>query len=137
MSPLTQLTWVWASTGRQWRTEQPCVLQCMRSQRVRHDLVTEQWTTTYKLFCYQHENTIPIFTYWNIYDIILSLKYCLCTLWYIVVVFSRKKVLFFEAHVVQIPNSVIFRGAIIGQFTYTVYFYQELWRFWYLIKLII
>ena len=28
--------------GRQYRTEKPGVLQSMRSQRVRHDLATEQ-----------------------------------------------------------------------------------------------
>ena len=33
---------VWASSGRQWRTEKPGVLPSMGSQRVRHDLVTEQ-----------------------------------------------------------------------------------------------
>ena len=35
-------TWVWASSGRWWRTEQHRVLQSMRSQRVEHDWVTEQ-----------------------------------------------------------------------------------------------
>ena len=43
---LTQWTWVWANSGRWWRTEKSGVLQSMGSQRVRHDLVTEQqwWT---------------------------------------------------------------------------------------------
>ena len=36
----TQWTWVWASSGRWWRTGKPDVLQSMGSQRVRHD-----WTT--------------------------------------------------------------------------------------------
>ena len=40
-SPI-QWTWVWADSGRWWRTGKPGVLQSMGSQRVRHDLVTEQ-----------------------------------------------------------------------------------------------
>ena len=35
-------TWVWANSRRWWRTEEPGVLQSMGSQRVGHDLVTEQ-----------------------------------------------------------------------------------------------
>ena len=42
MALLTQWTWVWANSGRQWRTGKPGVLQSMGSQRVRHDLVTEK-----------------------------------------------------------------------------------------------
>ena len=42
MASLTQWTWVWASSGRWWWTGKPGVLQSMRSQRVGHDLVTEQ-----------------------------------------------------------------------------------------------
>ena len=41
MASLTQWTWVWANSGRQWRTEEPGVLRSM-GQRVRHDLATEQ-----------------------------------------------------------------------------------------------
>ena len=41
MVSLTQWTWVWANSGRQWRTGEPGVLQSMGSQRVEHDLVTE------------------------------------------------------------------------------------------------
>ena len=32
----------WANFGRQWRTEKPGMLQCLESQKVGHDLVTEQ-----------------------------------------------------------------------------------------------
>ena len=39
---LTQWTWVWANSRRQWRTEKPGILQFVGSQRVRHDLETEQ-----------------------------------------------------------------------------------------------
>ena len=42
MVSLTQWTWVWANSGRWWRIGKPAVLQCMRSQRVRHDWATEQ-----------------------------------------------------------------------------------------------
>ena len=39
---LTQWTWVWANSGRWWRTGKPWVLQFMGLQRVRHDLATGQ-----------------------------------------------------------------------------------------------
>ena len=42
MASPTQWTWVWASSGRWWWTGRTGVLQSMRSQRVGHDLVTEQ-----------------------------------------------------------------------------------------------
>ena len=42
MTSLTQWTWVWANSGRQWRTEEPGRLQCMGSQRVGHDRANEQ-----------------------------------------------------------------------------------------------
>ena len=41
MASPTQWTWVWASSGRQWRTGKPGVLQSMRSLRVRRDWATE------------------------------------------------------------------------------------------------
>ena len=42
MASLTQRTWVWANSGRQWRTGGPGVLQAMGSQRVSHESVTER-----------------------------------------------------------------------------------------------
>ena len=39
---LAQWTWVWANSESWWRTEKPGVLQFIRSQRVRHNLGTEQ-----------------------------------------------------------------------------------------------
>ena len=42
MASPTQWTWVWASSGRWWRTGKPGVLQSMGLQRVRHAWVTEQ-----------------------------------------------------------------------------------------------
>ena len=37
-----QWTWVWASSGKQWRTGKPGMLQSMGWQRVGHDLATDQ-----------------------------------------------------------------------------------------------
>ena len=37
MASPTQWTWVWASSGRRWRTGKPGMLQSTKSQRVRHD----------------------------------------------------------------------------------------------------
>ena len=42
MASLTQWTWVWANSGRWWRTGKPGMLQSMGSQRVGHDWATEQ-----------------------------------------------------------------------------------------------
>ena len=44
MASLTQWTWVWANSQRQWRTEEPGTLQFMGSQRVGHDLGTKEQT---------------------------------------------------------------------------------------------
>ena len=43
MASLTQWTWIWANSGRWWRTGNPSMLQSVGSQKVRHD-----WTTTSK-----------------------------------------------------------------------------------------
>ena len=42
MASLTQWTWVWANSRRQWKTGKPGVLWSMVLQRVRHDWMTEQ-----------------------------------------------------------------------------------------------
>ena len=42
MVSTTQQTWVWASSGRWWRTGEPRMLQFMGSQRVGHNWATEQ-----------------------------------------------------------------------------------------------
>ena len=42
MASPTQWTWIWASSGRWWRTGKPGVLQSMGSQKVGHEWVTEQ-----------------------------------------------------------------------------------------------
>ena len=41
MASLIRWMWVWASSGRLWRTGKPGVLQSMGSQRVGHDWATE------------------------------------------------------------------------------------------------
>ena len=42
IASLNQWTWIWANSGRWWRTEEPGVIQSMGSQRVGYDLVTER-----------------------------------------------------------------------------------------------
>ena len=42
VASLTQWTWVWANSGRKWRTGKPGTPQFMGSQRGGHDLVTKQ-----------------------------------------------------------------------------------------------
>ena len=42
MASSTQWTWVWANSGRQWRTGKPGMLQSMGLQRVQHEWATEQ-----------------------------------------------------------------------------------------------
>ena len=39
MASLTRWTWVWANSGRWWRTGEPGVLQSMGLQRIGHNLV--------------------------------------------------------------------------------------------------
>ena len=52
MSPLTQWTWVWASSGSWWWTEKPGMLQSMGLWRLRHDWVTELNWELYTMFCF-------------------------------------------------------------------------------------
>ena len=50
MASLTRWTWVWANSGRHWRTGKPGVLQFMGWQRVGHDWATElNWTDKIKI----------------------------------------------------------------------------------------
>ena len=42
MASPTQWTWIWTNSGRWWRTEESGMLQSMGSQRVGHNLATEQ-----------------------------------------------------------------------------------------------
>ena len=41
MASPTQWTWIWASSGRQWRTEEAGTMQSIGSQRVGHDLLSD------------------------------------------------------------------------------------------------
>ena len=47
MASPTQVTWVWTSSGSQWWTGRPGMLQSMGLQRVRHDWETELKSTLY------------------------------------------------------------------------------------------
>ena len=42
IASLTQMTWIWTNSRRQWKAGEPGMLQFMGSQRVRCDLDTEQ-----------------------------------------------------------------------------------------------
>ena len=52
MASLTQWTWVWANSGRWWRTGNPGVLWSMRVQRVGHDLTTNHSSVDGHLGCF-------------------------------------------------------------------------------------
>ena len=45
MVSLTQWTWIWTNSGREWRTRKSSILQPMESQRIRHNLTTGTITT--------------------------------------------------------------------------------------------
>ena len=45
--------WVWANSGRQWRTGKTGMLQSMGSQIVRHDWATEQQPLSAR--CFEHQ----------------------------------------------------------------------------------
>ena len=55
---LTQWIWVWANSGRYWRTGKPDVLPSMGSQRVRQDLVTEQQQIMTLVWMCQHSSRV-------------------------------------------------------------------------------
>ena len=65
MASPTQWTWVWASSGRWWKTGKPGVLQSMGSQR--HDL--SDWTTSVAVqadpLFLSHQGRTPCFSYWS------------------------------------------------------------------------
>ena len=46
MASLTRWTWVWANSGRSWRTGRPGMLQSVGLQIVRHDSAAEQQQQT-------------------------------------------------------------------------------------------
>ena len=59
MVSLTQWTWIWADSGKWWRIGKSGVLQSMGSQRVRHDLATEQ-------------QQLGIWSYWSLWTSFFS-----------------------------------------------------------------
>ena len=76
MVSLVQWTWVWANSGRWWWTGKPCMLQFLESQRVRHDLVTEQqyvmlrvlvWLSLYIGLSYETEMSLKTKTVLSIF----------------------------------------------------------------------
>ena len=58
MALLTQWTWTWANSRRWWGTRKPGMLQSMKSQRARHDLVTE-WQQV-QPYCFLLNISFPI-----------------------------------------------------------------------------
>ena len=50
MASLTQWTWIWATSRRQWRTGKPSILQSTGSQRMGHDLATKQQQKPLRIF---------------------------------------------------------------------------------------
>ena len=63
VASLTQWTWVWAKSGREWRAGKPGVLPCKGLQRVRRDLATKQQQREKRVKCIFLIN--PFF-YWRI-----------------------------------------------------------------------
>jgi len=63
MASPTQWTWVWANSGRWWRTGKLGMLQSMGSQRVRHNLATGQQqsiTSVYMLSRYSISSSLQL-----------------------------------------------------------------------------
>ena len=62
-----QWTWVWVSSGSWWWTGKPGRLQCMGSQRVRHDWTTEliDWTESSTQMASQESLVLLLTFYWE------------------------------------------------------------------------
>ena len=52
MASPTRWTWVWVNSVRRWRSGRPGLLPSMRSQKVRHNLVTEQQRVNWMVLIY-------------------------------------------------------------------------------------
>ena len=81
MVPPTQCTWVWANFGRWWRTRKLDVLQSMRLQKVRHDLMTDQQQQrlVHNVHKRQKLETIHICRHWWMEKLIVTIytvEYC-------------------------------------------------------------
>ena len=76
VASLTQWTWVWANSGRLWRTGKSGMLQSMGSQRVGQDWATElNWTVLY-IYIYIYVSIYYIYIYKYIYFIV-GFQFCL------------------------------------------------------------
>ena len=76
MASLTQWTWVWASSGRWWRTGRPGVLQSMGTQRVGHGL--SNWTELYwyvNMYIKSTPYLIKNLFYWGMEKILTTKQY--------------------------------------------------------------
>ena len=63
MASLTQWTWVWANSGREWRTGKLSVLQFIELQRVGHDWATATMDKQIYAICFKFPNSK--FTMWD------------------------------------------------------------------------
>ena len=61
MTSLIQWTWIWANSGRQWRTGKPGVLQSMGSKRIRPDWANEQQHPPHMLLNLIQDSKSPYF----------------------------------------------------------------------------
>ena len=79
----TQWTWVGANSGREWRTAMSGMLQSMGSQRIRHDLVTDQQKSLLT-FCLNILSIIECglrSLQYGRTDVSFSLQFCQCSLY--------------------------------------------------------
>ena len=60
MASWTQWTWVWANSGRWWRTGKPGVLPSMGWQRVGHDWAIEQQVSNSSLYSFLKSQVLSV-----------------------------------------------------------------------------
>ena len=72
----TQWIWIWAKSRKEWKTEEPSNLRSTGSQRVGHDLATEQQQTHIYISPISMYVDIYIHTYIHMY---VSIYVCLYT----------------------------------------------------------
>ena len=66
----TQWTLVWTSSGRQWRTGDPGMLQFMGSQIVGYDSMTEQQKQIFSCVCWPFVYLLWRYVYSNVFNIL-------------------------------------------------------------------
>ena len=76
MASPTQWTWVWANSGRWWRTGEPGVLQSMGLQRVGHNWAAEQ--QQHVCWCYSINSSNPLLPFLcpQVHFLLLRLYLC-------------------------------------------------------------